>query len=369
MSRGSLSGRLSRIRRMESSRPDPTPPAGVPTPPDDTPTADGGHSLDGWTEVAPCVFERITRYPAVHRRALSAHLPLLFPRERVALEKAFPLDPSRFRFFDLETTGLSRGAGTVAFMAGVGQCMSDGEFRVTQLLLADYPGEVALLERLAALMGRGTILVSFNGKCFDSQILMSRSLMNGLRPAYLSPDTPHLDLLFPSRRLWKHRTESCRMQALEREILGMHRVDDLPGSEAPDAWFEYLRGEGSERLQAVGKHNCDDVYSLLLLLHALDAELTEAAGMAGFIRALALRKSGEYLAAAELLERLASAGVTGAQRLLVVDCEHRLDRLERAAELARLLGDEHRLARIERKLALKASLIQAGRRAQNAEPN
>ena len=98
MSRGSLSGRLSRIRRMESSRPDPAPPAGVPTPPDDTPTADGGHSLDGWTEVAPCVFERITRYPAVHRRALSAHLPLLFPRERVALEKAFPLDPSRFRF-------------------------------------------------------------------------------------------------------------------------------------------------------------------------------------------------------------------------------------------------------------------------------
>jgi len=277
MSRGSLSGRLSRIRRMESARAD-TVPVDVPQSVE--------RSLDGWKEIAPFVLERVTRYPAEPWSGPSAPLPLLFPRERTALEQAFPVDPLRFRFFDLETTGLSRGAGTVAFMAGVGQCMPDGGFRVTQLLLTDYPGEATLLERFASIMGRTNILVSFNGKCFDSQILMNRSLMNGLRPAYLSPDTPHLDLLFPSRRLWKHRTESCRMQVLEREILGFYRTDDLPGSEAPDAWFEFLRGEGTERLQAVGKHNSDDVYSLLLLLRALDAEMTGAGGMAGLMGTL-----------------------------------------------------------------------------------
>lgn len=349
MSRGSLSGRLSRIRRMESAGSKEEPAAredftGAQHPEE--------RSLNGWTRIAPFLLERVTRYPAETRKGFSPHLPLLFPREQAALEEALPLDVSRLRFFDLETTGLSRGAGTVAFMAGVGMYTPENEFSVTQLLITDYPGEAALLERLAALMGQGTILVSFNGKCFDSQILMNRSLMNALRPAYLSPDTPHLDLLYPSRRLWKHRSESCRMQALEREILGLYRTDDLPGSEAPEAWFEFLRGEGSERLQATGKHNCDDVHSLMLLLAAMDAEIASAEGMAALIRGRILRKRGEYEAASVLLERASAAGLREAWLLLAIDCEHRLGRLERAGELASLLGDEHRLARIRRKLKL-----------------
>lgn len=349
MSRGNLSGRLSRIRRMESTGSNAKPvsredSAGTPHQEDRT--------LDGWTRIAPYLLERVTRYPAKIRNGFSTHLPLLFPREQAALEAAFPLDPARLRFFDLETTGLSRGAGTVAFMAGVGMYTADNEFSVTQMLITDYPGEAALLERLAAFMGRGTILVSFNGKCFDSQILMNRSLMNALRPAYLSPDTPHLDLLYPSRRLWKHRSDSCRMQALEREILGVYRTGDLPGSEAPEAWFEFLRGEGSERLQATGTHNCDDVVSLMLLLASMDTEMASAEGMAALIQGRILRKRGEYEAASVLLERAAAAGLAEARLLLAIDCEHRLDRLERAGELARLLGDEHRLNRIRRKLRL-----------------
>ncbi len=144
------------------------------------------------------------------------------------------------------------------------------------------------------------------------------------------------------------------MQALEREIIGVYRTDDLPGSEAPDAWFEFLRGEGSERLQATGKHNCDDVYSLMLLLAAMDAEMMSEKGMAALIRAKILRKRGAYRDAAVLLERAAEAGLNEAQRLLAIDCEHRLDCLERAGELARLLGDDHRLDRIRRKIRLKA---------------
>lgn len=363
MSRGSLSGRLSRIRRMESARAD-TEPAAKEQPateqPDAAPQTEE-RSLDGWTPVAPFLLEKVTRYPVETRDGFSSHLPLLFPREQEELEKALPLDLSRLRFFDLETTGLSRGAGTVAFMAGVGMYESEDVLRVTQLLITDYPGEAVFLERLAALMGRDSILVSYNGKCFDSQILMNRSLMNALRPGYLSPDTPHLDLLYPARRLWKHRSESCRMQAIERDILGVHRIDDLPGSEAPDAWFEYCRSEGSERLQAVGKHNCDDVYSLMLILAAMDTEIASGEGMAALIRAKTLRKRGAYDEAADLLERAAAAGLNEAKLLLAIDCEHRLDRLERAAELSRMLGDDHRLGRIRRKIRLRAGRLTVNR--------
>ena len=372
MARSGLSGRLSRIREAEKRKGDPRPVADGDSANATPSTAvarkssskqeDGAATsgLSGWTEVADDLFERESVHEIEgYRDILSPHFPVLFPRERESLSslagnsgRARTL-PRRMTFFDLETTGLSHGAGTVAFMAGLARFEDAGTVTVRQLLMADYPGEQAFLGRFAELVGSGDALVSFNGKCFDSQILKTRYLMNGMRPRFLSAGTLHLDLLFPSRRLWKRDIGSCRMTDIETAILGIARHDDLPGSEAPEAWFSFLREGRAERLLAVGDHNREDTVSLARILFALDEAIDRGTGRAALVRALDHRSRGEYAESARFLEPLADAGDPVAQRLLAIDSERRLGDLQRALALALAMNDEARVARVSRKLEAK----------------
>ena len=64
--------------------------------------------------------------------------------------------------------------------------------------------------------------------------------------------------------------------ALERELLRIVREDDLPGSEAPAAWLNYLRGGSARNLRRVAAHNHQDVVTLALLMIRLVE--VEAAG-------------------------------------------------------------------------------------------
>ena len=70
-------------------------------------------------------------------------------------------------FLDTETTGLSRGAGTVAFLVGVGY-FTDRHFVVEQYLMRDYDEETfAAGGRSTACCRRFPVLVTFNGRTFD----------------------------------------------------------------------------------------------------------------------------------------------------------------------------------------------------------
>ncbi len=353
MSAARLSSRLARIReakgRAEAVIPEPYGGARGVAAGSSTPKAStvSGPVIPGWSETAPLLHERESTFEVSgYRDRMSCYLPLLFPRERAAIEANGLIDVSSLVFFDLETTGLSRGAGTVAFMAGIARFGEDGVLSIHQLMISDFPGEGVFLERLSELVGDKPVLVSFNGKCFDSQVLLNRFLMNGIRPQLLSPGIVHLDLLFPSRRLWKAETGSCRLSALEEGILGINRVDDLPGSEAPDAWFGFMRSGELDRLLAVGDHNRDDCFALARLLFALDDAIEGGRGRAALIRSLDLRRQGRYAEAARMLSALAEAGDPTACRLLAVDCEHRLGDLDRALSLAEAIGDGHRAERI-----------------------
>src|SRR4029450_9376505 len=82
-----------------------------------------------------------------------------------------------FVFFDLETTGLSGGAGTVAFLVGCGGFEADGEFVTRQYLLARLGDERALLDSVARELTRGGSLGSFNGERFDAPLRGSRALV------------------------------------------------------------------------------------------------------------------------------------------------------------------------------------------------
>ena len=83
------------------------------------------------------------------------------------------LAPERILYLDTETTGLSGGAGTVAFLTGLGYLTDDG-FLVHQYLMRDYPEERFLLENVRAMLPQFDVLCTFNGKSFDLPLLQSR---------------------------------------------------------------------------------------------------------------------------------------------------------------------------------------------------
>jgi hypothetical protein len=183
-------------------------------------------------------------------------------------------------FFDLETTGLSGGAGTLAFLVGCGFFDADG-FHTRQFFLSGYEAERELLDALAALTGRFGGLVTFNGRTFDVPLIETRYLFHRLDSPFA--DMPHFDMLHPARKLWRRRNiaqpshrerwsegrpgdgASCALGALEEAILGVERFDDVPGFEIPSRYFNYLRTGDLAPLAAVFEHNRLDLLSLAAL--------------------------------------------------------------------------------------------------------
>ena len=105
-----------------------------------------------------------------------------------------------FVFFDLETTGLSGGAGTQAFLVGCATFDEDGSFAVRQFVLTSAVDEKRLLAAVQGALGGAGALVSFNGKSFDAPVLETRYLFHRL--AWDGARLPHVDVLHPARRFW-----------------------------------------------------------------------------------------------------------------------------------------------------------------------
>ena len=72
----------------------------------------------------------------------------------------------KYAFLDTETSGVSGGTGTVAFLVGVARFM-DGKFTLRQFFLRDPSEEAAMLEALIDFLAPCEGLVTFNGKSFD----------------------------------------------------------------------------------------------------------------------------------------------------------------------------------------------------------
>jgi uncharacterized protein len=188
----------------------------------------------------------------------------LFECSLASLARAGKVDSCEapnLRFYDTETTGLGTGAGTIPFLHAVGQFEED-EFVVHQYFLHDYSEEAALLLSMTQNhFSNAECVVSFNGKSFDWPLYKSRMTMYRMQ----IPDCPHLDLLHPSRRLWKHRLPRVSLSSVESAILGMSRKDDLPGKEAPTRYFAYVESNDASLVHAVLEHNATDVCSLVVL--------------------------------------------------------------------------------------------------------
>src|SRR5207245_10509559 len=142
------------------------------------------------------------------------------------------------------TTGLAGGTGTYAFLIGLAWWDAGG-LQVEQFFMRDFSEEHSLLQELSLRIAERPVLVTFNGKSFDSPLLASRfTLTSSIAVPNL---TAHLDLLHPARALWKLRLGSVRLVELERHVLdalriGWHREDDVEAAIIPELCFDDLRG-------------------------------------------------------------------------------------------------------------------------------
>ncbi|HET9483136.1 MAG TPA: ribonuclease H-like domain-containing protein [Xanthomonadales bacterium] len=292
-------------------------------------------------------------------------------------------------FLDTETTGLSGGTGTLVFMLGIARIV-DGRIEAEQWLLTRPSGEPAMLDAIAATVPREATLVSFNGKAFDAPLIAARHALHR-RPDPFARRV-HWDLLAPTRRAFETRWPDCRLQTAERRLLGIERVDDLPGAFAPAAFTTLLRSGDGALMRRVLDHNRQDLFSLAHLLAALvrvyadpqafdadaasvarkliandrpaDAERALQAALAtqrDASRELARlrRRQGDHAAAAQLWRPLAASGCAHALESLAKLEEHVHRDLRAALALAqRLVSLEpanlrhaHRLARLQRRLS------------------
>ncbi|HVN14437.1 MAG TPA: ribonuclease H-like domain-containing protein [Anaerolineales bacterium] len=317
-----------------------------------------------------------------------------------------------FAFLDTETSGLSGGTGTYAFLVGVARFV-DNEFRLAQFFLRDPSEEAAMLEGLADFLAPCAALVTFNGKAFDAPLLRTRYTLHNIPNPFA--DFAHLDLLPLARQLWRDRLPSRALKYLEENILSAPRTsEEVPGYEIPWLYFDYLRSRDATPLKGVFYHNAMDVVAMAALLshvsdvlndpfsgrveHGLDfialgklfedlnrweeaarlyergleSDLTEADfGVAVKRLSILQKRRGDLVEAVRLWEQAAARGQVYAQVELAKYYEHqRRDATEalRWALAAReqvaaqdvpvyirkhwLDEIEHRLARLERKAGL-----------------
>lgn len=166
-------------------------------------------------------------------------------------------------FLDLETTGLSGGAGVRAFLAGLGIC-GPGSFKVIQLFLSDPAWEDNWLTALERELPERFGFVTYNGAVFDMPLLRTRYTLSRRTPSWNG--APHLDLLLLARHFYRKRLLSCSLSSIEANVLGVLRSgEDIPGREIPAVYAEFLRTRDASGLNGVFYHNRLDIVSLAAL--------------------------------------------------------------------------------------------------------
>jgi uncharacterized protein YprB with RNaseH-like and TPR domain len=174
-------------------------------------------------------------------------------------------EPEEYVFLDIETLGLF---SRPIILFGVGT-IENGTLTVSQYLLRDIDEEQsALMATLGHVSSDSPALVTFNGKSFDLPYVTDRLAYYGMGSI---EKIPHYDVLHFSRRRWKDQFPSLRLTALEKEILGICRNDDIPGQMVPEFYETYLRTGNCGPLVPIIEHNKQDVLSLaLLFFHLLE---------------------------------------------------------------------------------------------------
>jgi len=231
------------------------------------------------------------------------------------------IDLQQTVFLDTEASGLSGGTGTYIFMVGLGY-FTDAQFIVDQLFVDSYVKEEGMLDLLREYLAEASLLVTFNGKSFDLNLLQTRYLLHGQDDPF--EGIPHLDLLHPCRNLWNLDLDNCRLQTLERDVLDFRREDDTPGEEVPNIYFEFIRSGDPGEIAGVFEHNGHDIVSLVAVTAMLEQNfqgirhIPQESGLTMFSRGKIHERRGDYEAALECYTTAIAADVTAHRRNQII---------------------------------------------------
>ncbi|CAN5924692.1 hypothetical protein BH11MYX4_BH11MYX4_31490 [soil metagenome] len=276
---------------------------------------------------------RVGRIPVTGaRNASSELLALLALDPRLA-----PCKLSGALYLATETPGLGPGAGTVAFLIGLAFWDDEIGLVCEQLLVRQLGEEAPVLARVAERIKQASMLVTFNGKSFDMPVLRTRFVM-GRAPFPEEP--PHLDLVHVARRLHHGRGFGARLGAVEREVLGFVRENDVPSGEVCACYLHFLRTGDTRALLGVVDHNLWDVVSMVAIVglygEPLEGSMLHAEDLVGVARTL--KRAGEADRAQEAVDTALARGAGDAGRRV------RADLATARGDKARALADFEALA-------------------------
>ncbi|UCG52453.1 MAG: ribonuclease H-like domain-containing protein [Candidatus Latescibacterota bacterium] len=173
------------------------------------------------------------------------------------------LRPERVCYFDIETTGLT--PNTYVFLCGF-MYVHDGRFIIEQAFARDYSEEIGVLRYTRETLGRFDVLVTFNGTTFDVPFVKTRMTVGKIDHAM---PKAHIDLLGPARKTFGKVLPNCKLGTIERHLRGIERTGDIPGSEIPEAYHDFVRTGDAQRIKRILYHNRMDLVTMGILLNHL----------------------------------------------------------------------------------------------------
>lgn len=233
---------------------------------------------EGWTEISPFVWMREVDRPFIE-------VPLFFSPHLMRATvprgdqdngefqsvQVSPIPADRIAFFDLETTGLSGGSGTIAFLSTVAH-FEGTDLVLRQTFLEDYPGEHDFLVAVISQLANVDWIASYNGATFDVPLLQARCVLNRIA----MPLVRHIDVLHDCRRFWGRMVLSCSLTSMEALVLKKERESDIPGALVPRVWLDYVKADVPREdqqalISLVWQHNVQDVASLAELFLVVES--------------------------------------------------------------------------------------------------
>lgn len=171
--------------------------------------------------------------------------------------------PEDLLFMDVESCGFS---GCMIFLVGM-MYFDAGEFHFEQYLARNYAEEAAILRAYAERYARAKVLVTYNGKAFDMNMIRERCIFHGFKLPNCTP--PHLDLLMEARKRWRGRWANCKLQTLEQNLCGRNRVGDIPGWAIADAYHKFVDTRDARQVRDIVHHNLLDLLTMGQLVHIM----------------------------------------------------------------------------------------------------
>lgn len=170
-----------------------------------------------------------------------------------------------FTVLDIETMGLF---SRPIILFGVAQ-VSGTHILISQYFLRSIKEEPAALMGFLSHTNENSIFITFNGRAFDIPYIKERLAYYRMRADL---ERPHFDVLHFSRRAWREKAPDCRLTTLEKYLLGIERINDVPSALVPEFYETYLKTKNIGPILPIIEHNRQDLVTLASIFSKLHEE-------------------------------------------------------------------------------------------------